>query len=144
MKKISPMLEAKRQQSGKKLTVQRMYGESLTSMEFINKLTEEEAGRQKKKGVKRGRPKASGGPTTSHNDKGKRSLRQAAKEKKTTLVCGNEDTSDESVVDMESDDEWVPPRKRQNESGSDDDEDDDNDFQPVGIVERNVFETLFN
>lgn len=101
-----------------------MYGDSLTSVKFIKKLTDEEAARQQKKGGKRDRPKAS-----TSTGKDKRPLRLSGKQ--------NEENEDDSVVNMDTDKEWVPPWKRQNESDSDSE-------AIVGLVEieRNVFKCV--
>lgn len=76
------MLEAKRKMSGRKQTVSRMYGESLTSLEFITRLTEEEASRQAQKsgGRKKNKPKTVQPSNITNTNK--RTMRQTAQMKK--------------------------------------------------------------
>ena len=106
------MLEAKRQQMKRK-TVARVYGESLTSAQFIKRMAQEEEERQLKR--------ARRGPGPAGKGKGK----------KPVIIPSEESESD---FDDDRDEEWRPPKRSVL-----DDSDEDDDEDPFDIPDRNLF-----
>ena len=117
MKKISPILEAKREKNKNSFRgVKRQYGESLTSDECIMRMTMEEEEKMKKaKGKAKGKGKGIG--------KGKRTVRP-----KTVRIANPiRDSTSESEVDDVTDKDCVPQRSRKDNDESESDEYETND-----------------